>query len=91
MFQTLQMWWTQSTAVSKIKEWCGHSLTILWGYLQILVGTIQSLLPTVGDVITDPSVKEAVQTYTMPAWASISMAVLGAVTIAVRLRSLVSK
>lgn len=74
--------------LDKVKQWSGHSLTIFWGYLQVLVGSIQSLLPTVGDVFTDPSVKQAIDSYTLPKWASLSLAVMGALTIAARARSL---
>lgn len=76
------------TILDKAKQWSGHSLTVFWGYVQIFVGSVQSVLPSVGDVITDPSVKAAVEAYTLPKWASLSLAVMGAVTIAARARSL---
>lgn len=72
----------------KIKAWCYHSATIAWGYLQVLSGTILAGLHYLGDVVTDPDVKSLIQTMKLPAYVILGILAFGAITIAVRLRTL---
>ena len=41
----------------------------------------------VGGLVTDPDVKAAIGNFTLPAWATLALAIFGFVTIAARLRT----
>ncbi|MGJ4945871.1 hypothetical protein ACQR1W_35280 [Bradyrhizobium sp. HKCCYLS1011] len=45
---------------SRIKAACLHSLTIAWGYILALIGTLMSLIDTIGDTLGDPMLKDEI-------------------------------
>lgn len=74
-----------------LKAWCFHSLTVAWGYTKILGGVVlysaHELVDTAGNVITSPEVKSALSAMNFPAYVGLGLAVLGVITVSVRLRT----
>lgn len=74
---------------ARIRTLCLHSLTIAWGYALAIVGSVMSMLDSIGDALGDPGLKDQINAAIGDA--RISGRVLLAisiVTILVRLRSL---
>jgi hypothetical protein len=55
--------------------------TETWGYLNIIVGLFITGLSSIAEVVTSPSVKDALSSVAMPAYVGLAIAVIGAVTI----------
>lgn len=75
----------------KLKAWCLNSLTVAWGYVQILSSAIFLGLSFVSDLASDPGVKLAIDGLHPPAWAMLALAMMGYITIAARLRTVQKK
>ena len=46
--------------LAKIKGFCLNSLTIAWGYLLALTGTVMEVMDTVADTLGDPTIKDQI-------------------------------
>lgn len=74
----------------QIKSWCYHSATVAWGYFKILVGAtlfvVHDIVEGVGSTIANPDVKSALTAMNFPNYVTLGLALIGMLTIAVRLR-----
>jgi hypothetical protein len=70
-----------------LKTVCFHSVTVAWGYLQAAAGAIASApWDVVGNVVSDDGVKNAIISMHPPQWVGPALMLMGAVTIAARMR-----
>lgn len=73
--------------LQRVKKWCKHSLTIAWGYTQILGSSIGMGLSGLGAILTDGDVKSAVTSLGINPKILFAFAVAGAITVFCRLRT----
>jgi hypothetical protein len=74
--------------LDKLKALTSHSATVAWAYLQIAVAALLASLDVIGAVIADPYVQDQVQAIAPPTWVPALVALMGVVTLVVRMRSL---
>ncbi len=74
---------------SRIKAFCLNSLTIAWGYVLAAIGTLLSVLDSIGDALGDPSLKDQITAAVGDAkMVSRILLSISVITILTRLRSL---
>jgi hypothetical protein len=74
---------------SRIKAYCLNSLTIAWGYVLAAIGTLLSVLDSIGDALGDPSLKDQITAAVGDAkMVSRILLSISVITILTRLRSL---
>lgn len=74
----------------RLKEYAQKSGTVLWGYIKIASGAFllssHEIISVVGDAITDPTIKSAMDAMNFPAYVGLGLVLIGYVTVQVRLR-----
>jgi hypothetical protein len=74
---------------AKVKTFCLNSLTIAWGYLLAIAGTIMQAIDMVADALGDPDIKDQVSAAIGdPKTVGRILLGISIVTIIARLRSL---
>lgn len=72
----------------RLKDWCWHSVTIFWSYVQIVSGFILTALPFIGGILLDPDVKSELMGWIPHEYAGLALMIIGVITFFARYRTL---
>lgn len=74
--------------MNRLKDWCWHSVTVFWAYVQIASGFILTALPFIGGLLLDPDVKAELMRWIPHQYAGIALMIIGIITFFARYRTL---